>query len=59
LFGRALVRYAERMAIRVAAGAELYANLKPQQAAGSSSPPGMAADKPRAACGKAVPKELP
>jgi hypothetical protein len=27
--------------------------------AGSSSPPGMAADEPRAACGEAVPKELP
>ncbi len=30
---RTLGRHAERMAIRVAAGAELYANLKPQQAA--------------------------
>jgi hypothetical protein len=29
---RALGRHAERMAIRVAAGAELYADLKPQQA---------------------------
>jgi uncharacterized protein len=31
-FIRTLGRHAERMAIRVAAGAELYANLKPQQA---------------------------
>ncbi|MBW3607014.1 MAG: ATP-binding protein [Actinobacteria bacterium] len=30
---RTMGRHAERMAIRVAAGAELYANLKPQQAA--------------------------
>ncbi len=30
---RTIGRHAERMAIRVAAGAELYANLKPQQAA--------------------------